>query len=95
VRCQFVLCPNLDPNEHSTENDLPRMNANYRASILFLSPIHLSDKNHDILMDASSLREGLDYDKEIPDSASESSKSNDEMDNDDETNSESNDSDGE
>ena len=46
-------------------------------------------------MDAASLREGLDYDKEIPDSASESSKSDDEMDDDDETNSEISDSDGE
>ena len=77
------------------ENDLPRMNTNYRASILLLNPICLSDKNHDILMDAASLREGLDYDEEIPDSASESSESNNEMDNDDETNSESDDSDGE
>ena len=95
MRCQFVLYPNLDLNEHSAENDLPRMNANYRASILLLNPIRLSDKNHDILMDASSLREGLDYDEEIPDSASELSKSDDEMDGDDETNSESDDSDGE
>jgi len=96
VRCQFVLCPNfLDLKEHSMENDLPRMNANYRASVLSLKPIRLSDENHNILMDAASLREGLDYDEEIPDSASESSKSDDEMDEDDETNSESDDSDGE
>ena len=95
VRCQFVFCPNLDLNEHSAENDLPRMNANYWASIMLLNPIGLSDENHDILMDAASLREGLEYDKEIPDSASESSKSDDEMDNDNETNSESDDSDGE
>jgi hypothetical protein len=95
VRCQFLLCPNLDLNEHSAENNLPRMNANYWATILLLNPICLSDKNHDILMDALSLREGLDYDEEIPDSASESSESNNEMDNDDETNSESDDSDGE
>lgn len=91
VRCQFVLCPNLDLKEHSKENDLPRMNANYRASVLLLKPICLSDKNHDFLMDAASLREGVDYDKEIPDSASESSESDDEMDKDDETNSESDD----
>ena len=95
VRCQFVLCPNLDLNEHSAENDLPRMNANYQASILLLNPIRLSDENHNILMDAASLREGLDYDEEIPESASESSESDDEMDDDDEMNSESDDSDGE
>ena len=95
VHCKFVLCPNLDLNEHSTENDLPRMIANYRASILLLNPICLSDKYHDILMDAASLREGLDYDEEIPESASESSESDDEMDDDDEMNSESDDSDGE
>ena len=93
--CQIVLCPNLDLKEHSMENDLPRMNANYQASVLVLKPIRLSDKNHDILTDATSLREGLDYDEEIPDSASESSESDDEMDEDDETNSESDDSDGE
>ncbi len=95
MRCQFILCPNLDLNEHSAENDLPRMNTNYRASILLLNPICLSDENHDILMDAASLREGLDYDKEILDSASESRESDDEMDDDDETDSESDDSDGE
>ena len=95
MRCQFVLCPNLDLNEHSAENDLPRMNANYQASILLLNPIRLSDENHNILMDAASLREGLDYDEEIPESASESSESDDEMDDDDEMNSESDDSDGE
>ncbi len=95
MRCQFVLCPNSDLNEHSAENDLPRMNANYRSSILLLNPIGLSDKNHDILMDAASLREGLDYDEEIPDSALESSKSDNEMDDNDKTKSESDDSDGE
>ena len=95
MRCQFVLCPNSDLNEHSAENDLPRMNANYRSSILLLNPIGLSDKNHDILMDAASLREGLDYDEEILDSASESRESDDEMDDDNETDSESDDSDGE
>ena len=77
------------------ENDLPRMNTNYRASILLLNPIRLRDQNHDILMDATSLREGLDYDEQIPDSASESSQSDNETDNNDETDSESNDSDGE
>ena len=95
VRCQFVLCPNLDLNENSAENDIPRMNANYRASILLLNPIRLSDKNHDILMDAASLREGLDYDEEIPGSASESRKSVNMMVDDDERNSENDDSDGE
>ena len=66
--CQFVLCPNLDLQHQSAKNNLPRMNAQYRESVLALNPIHLSDENHDILMDAASLREGLDYKEEIPDS---------------------------
>jgi hypothetical protein len=66
VRCQFVLCPNLELHEHSTENDLPRMNATHRASILLLNPIRLSDDHHDMMMDAASVREGLDYYEDIP-----------------------------
>jgi hypothetical protein len=66
--CQFVLCPNLDLQQQSAENDLSRMNAQYREGVLALNPIHLSDNNHEILMDAASLREGLDYKEEIPDS---------------------------
>ncbi len=59
--CQFVICPNLDLHEVSAKNNLLRMNAHYRESVLALNPICLSDENHDILMDAASLREGLDY----------------------------------
>ncbi len=77
--CQFVLCPNLDLQERSADNDLPRMNVHYWESVPALNPICLSDENHDILMDAASLREGLDYKEEIPDSASETSASNKDM----------------
>jgi hypothetical protein len=69
VHCQFVLCLNLDLHEISAESNLPRMNAHYQESVLALNPICLTDKNHDILMDATSLREELDYEEEIPDSA--------------------------
>ncbi len=93
VRCQFVLCPNLDLQQQRTENDLPRMNAQYRESVLALNPIHLSDENHDILMDAADLREGLDYEEEIPDSASETSASAVDVEEEDATNSESGESD--
>jgi hypothetical protein len=91
VRCQFILCPNLDLHEHSAENDLPRMSANHRTTVMGLNPIRLSDEHHDVLMDAASLREGLDYTEEIADSASESSDSDEETDDDDDDDSESTD----
>ena len=75
--------------QQSAENDLSRMNAQYRESVLALNPIHLSDENHDILVDAASLREGLDYEEEIPDSASESSASDEDMEEEVDTDSES------
>ncbi len=87
VRCQFFLCPNLDLQQQSAEHDLPRMNAQYRKSVLSLNPIHLSDENHDILMDAASLREGLDYEEEIPESASETSASDVDVEEEDDTDS--------
>jgi hypothetical protein len=89
VRCQFVLCSNVVLQNHNTDNNLPRMNAQYRQSVLKLNPMRLSDENHDILMDAASLREGLDYVEEIPDSSSETSDDNN-MEEDDGTESESN-----
>ncbi len=93
VRCQFVLCPNLDLQQQRTENNLPRMNAQYRESVLALNPIHLSDENHDILMDAADLMEGLDYEEENPDSALEASASAVEVEQEDDTDSESGESD--
>ena len=76
--------------EHNTDNNLPRMNAQYRENIFKLNPMRLSDENHDILMDAASLREGLDYVEEIPDSSSKMSDDNEDMDEDDGSESESN-----
>ncbi len=87
------LCPNLDLQQQSAENDLPRMNAQYRKSVLALNPIRLSDENHDILMDAASLWEGLDYVEEIPDSASETSASDVDVEEEDDTDNESSESD--
>jgi len=89
VRCQFVLCSQLVLQNHNADNDLPRMNAQYWQSVLPLNPMRLSDKNHDVLMDAASLREGLDYVEEIPDSSSETSDDNEDMEEDDGTESES------
>jgi hypothetical protein len=64
------------------------MNAQYRVTVLKLNPMRLSDKNHDVLMDAASLREGLGYVEEIPDSSSETR--DDDMEEDDGTESKSN-----
>jgi hypothetical protein len=91
VRCQFVLCSNVVLENHNAGNDLPRMNAQYRRSVLQLNPMRLSDETHDVLMDAASLREGLDYVEEIPDSSSETSEDDEETEEEDGTESESND----
>ena len=90
VRCQFVLCLNVVLENHNTGNDLPRMKAQYRHSVLQLNPMRLRDEMHDVLMDSASLREGLDYVEEIPDSSSETSDDNKETEEDDGTESESN-----
>ena len=84
MRCQFVLCPKLELQEWSEDNDLPRMNAAHRASILSLNPLRLSDDNHDVLMDSASLREGLDYEEVIPFNTLESSDDDAETDDDEE-----------
>ena len=75
VRCQSILCSDLQLIEHSSDNDLPRMNGQYRLSVLALNPIRLSNENHNILMDAASLRDGLDYEEEVPDDCSDESDS--------------------
>ena len=75
VRCQSILCSDVQLREHCSENDLPRMNGQYRLSVLALNPIQLSNENHDILMDAASLRDGLDYEEEVPDDCSDESDS--------------------
>ena len=90
VHCQFVLCSNVVLENHNAGNDLPRMKTQYRHSVLELNPMRLSDETHDVLMDAASLRERLDYVKEIPDSSSETSDNNKETEEDDGTESESN-----
>jgi hypothetical protein len=53
--------------------------------------MRLSDETHDVLMDAASLREGLNYSEEIPDSSSETSDDDEETEEEDGTESESND----
>jgi hypothetical protein len=75
VRCQSILCSDLQLIEHGSKNDLPRMNGQYRLSVLALIPIRLSYKNHDILMDSASLCDGLDYEEEVPDDCSDESDS--------------------
>ena len=66
------------------------MNDQYRQSVWQLNPMRLSDENHDVLMDVTSLREGFDDVEEIPDSSSETSDDKEDMEEDDETESESN-----
>ncbi len=67
---------------------IAQTDVHYWESVLALNPICLSDKNHDILMDATSLREELNYKEEIPDSASETSASSKDMEEEDDTDNE-------
>ena len=67
------MCSDLQLIEHSSDNDLPPMNGQYRLSVLALHPIRLNNKNHNILMDAASLHDGLDYKEEVPDDCSDES----------------------
>ena len=76
----ICFMPKFGITNSSANNDLPRMNAAHRASVLSLNPIRLSDKNHDVLMDAASLREGLDYEENIPFNTLESSNDDEETD---------------
>ena len=66
IRCQFILCCDLGLHPHGIKNDLPRLNVNYRAEFLSKNPMKLCNEYHDTLMDAASLRGGLDYKEEIP-----------------------------
>ena len=66
IRCQSILCCDIVLHPHGIENDLPRLNVHYRAEVLSNNPMKLCDDDHDTLMDAASLREGLDYEEEIP-----------------------------
>ena len=67
IRCQSILCCDIVLHPHHViENDLPRLNVHYRTEVLSNNPMKLCDDDHDTLMDAASLREGLDYEEEIP-----------------------------
>ena len=63
VRCQCILCSDIELVPHSSDNDLPpRLNRSYRALVLATMKImKLHENAHDQLMDSVSLREGLDY----------------------------------
>ena len=90
VHCKFVLCSNAVLQNHNTDNNLPRMNAQYQKRVLQLNPMCLSDETHDALIDTASLIEGLDYVEEITDSSSETSDDDDDIEEDNGTESESN-----
>ena len=66
VRCQFILCSDLELHPHCIQNDLPRLNTNYCAIVLSNNQMKESNEDHDTLMDAASLWEGLDYAEELP-----------------------------
>ena len=68
VRCQTILQSNVELMPyHSEDNQLPpRMNQDSREQALALAPLRMTDDDHDFLMDAASLMEGLDYEVEIP-----------------------------
>ena len=75
VRCQSILCSDVELSKHGPNNDLPRLNARYRAEVLALNPMKIDDQIHDTLMDSASLREGLDFEEEVESDESDSDQS--------------------
>ena len=71
VRCQTILHSDVKLAPHSHENKLPGMNPASRAQALALNPLRVTDEDHDFLMDAASLMEGLDYEVDIPDASTD------------------------
>ena len=67
VRCQSLLQSKIQLLPHSPDNKLPRMNEKSRLQAVALNPLRLRNEDHDFLMDAASLLEGLNYEEEIPD----------------------------
>ena len=67
------MCSALQLIEHNSSNDLLQMNGQYRLSVLVLNPIRLTDEVHDVLMDVANLRDGLDYQEEVPNDCSDES----------------------
>ncbi len=72
MRCQCILCSDIELVPHSSDNDLPpRLNRRYRELVLETKkPMKLRENAHDQLMDSVSLRERLDYEEECSDSDS-------------------------
>jgi len=66
VRCQTILQSDVQLVPPSPENELPSMTRVTRAQALALNPLRVTNENHDFLMDAASLMEGLDYEVDIP-----------------------------
>jgi len=66
VQCQTILHSNMSLLQHSSANELPRMRRKNRLDILALNPLKVPPSEHDFLMDAVSIREGLDYEIELP-----------------------------
>jgi hypothetical protein len=66
VRCQCILCSDIELAPHGCDNDLPsHLNRRYCKLVLTtMKPMKLSEHKHDQLMDSVSLWEVLDYEEE-------------------------------
>ena len=53
------------------------MNEKSRLQAVALNPLRLRNEDHDFLMDAASLLEGLNYEEEIPDSPGDEEEGDD------------------
>jgi hypothetical protein len=72
MRCQCILCSDIELVPHSSDNDLPPwLNWSYRVLVLAtMKPMKLRENAHDQLMESVSLWEGLDYEEECNDNDS-------------------------
>jgi hypothetical protein len=72
VRCQCVLCSDLELLPHGIDNDLPPwLNRRYLELVLAtMKAMRLMIETHNQLMDLVSLWEGLDYEEDCNDSDS-------------------------
>ncbi len=69
MRCQCILCSDIELAPHSCDNDLPpHLNRRF-CKLVFttMKPMKLSEHKYDQLMDLVSLQEGLDYEEEYHD----------------------------
>lgn len=80
VRMKHVLHANLTMAPMSNDNKLPRLDRCYRDQILQKSPIKLSAKDYDFMMEEAHRREDYDYEEDIGEDGGDSENEEEECD---------------